>query len=149
MKSRTKRFGVVAVAAGAAVVAVGATVIATAADPVAPEVISATPAETGHENQGKYTAGDYVLNVHELNDDGEGMGTTIGPHTAYYSKVLHGNGSWTPTVVKFSVGRDSDAPIVFAYPVPGPGRGVDCVASGTEAAPRVRCETKVSSRGPR
>lgn len=146
MQLRTRRAGVIAVAAGAAVVAIGATVMATAADPVAPEVTSATPAEAGHENQGKYTAGDYVLNVHELNDDGEGMGTTIGPHTAYYSKTLHGTETWTPTVVKFSVGGDSDAPIVFAYPVPGPGKGVDCVASGTEAAPLVRCETKVSSR---
>ncbi|WIX98931.1 hypothetical protein QRX60_33400 [Amycolatopsis mongoliensis] len=146
MKVHTKRAGVIAVAAGAAVVAIGATVIATAADPVAPEVVGATPAEAGHENQGKYTAGDYVLTVHELNDDGEGMGTTIGPHTAYYSKTLHGTGSWTPTVIKFSAGRDSDAPTVFTYPVPGPGKGVDCVASGTEAAPQVRCETKVSGR---
>jgi len=146
MELRTRRAGVIAVAAGAAVVAIGATVMATAADPVAPEVTSATPAEAGHENEGKYTAGDYVLNVHELNDDGEGMGTTIGPHTAYYSKTLHGTETWTPTVVKFSVGGDSDAPTVFAYPVPKPGMGVDCVASGTEAAPLVRCETKVSSR---
>ena len=146
MKVRTRRAGVIAVAAGAAVVAIGATVIATAADPVAPEVISATPAEAGHEDQGKYTAGDYVLTVRELADDGEGMATAIGPHTAYYSKALHGTGSWTPTVVKFAAGRDSDAPTVFAYPVPGPGEGLDCVASGTEAAPSVRCETKVSSR---
>ena len=146
MELRTKRAGVVAVAAGAAVVAIGATVMATAADPVAPEVVSATPAEAGHEHQGKYTAGDYVLTVHELNDDGEGTGTAIGPHTAYYSKTLHGTGSWAPTVLKFSVGRDGDAPTVFAYPVPKPGMGVDCVASGTEAAPLVRCETKVSSR---
>lgn len=146
MKVRSRRSGVIAVAAGAAVVAIGATVIATAADPVAPEVVSATPAEAGHENEGKYTAGDYVLTVRELDDDGEGMGTTIGPHTAYYSKTLHGNASWTPTVVKFSVGSDNDAPTVFAYPVPGPGKGVDCVASGTEAAPQIRCETKVSSR---
>lgn len=145
MKLRTRRVGVIAVAAGAAVVAIGATVIATAADPVAPEITSATPAEAGHENQGKYTAGDYVLNVHELNDDGEGMGTTIGAHTVYFSKVLHGTGSWTPTVIKFSVGRDSDAPTVFTYPVPGAGKGVDCVASGTEAAPQVRCETKAGS----
>jgi hypothetical protein len=146
MRLRTRRAGVIAVAAGAAVVAIGATVMATAADPVAPEIVSATPAEAGHETEGKYTAGDYVLNVHELNDDGEGMGTTIGPHTAYYSKTLHGTGPWTPAVIKFSVGRDSDAPTVFAYPVPGPGKGVDCVASGTEAAPLVRCESKVSSR---
>ncbi|WP_372662136.1 hypothetical protein [Amycolatopsis kentuckyensis] len=146
MDGKARRVGVIAVAAGAAVVAIGATVIATAADPVAAEVVSATPAEAGHEGQGKYTAGDYVLTVHELDDDGEGMGTTIGPHTAYYSKVLQGTGSWRPTVVEFSAGRDRDAPTVFAYPVPGPGRGVDCVASGTEAAPRVRCETKVSSR---
>lgn len=146
MELRTRRAGVIAVAAGAAVVAIGATVMATAADPVAPEVVSATPAEAGHETEGKYTTGDYVLNVHELNDDGEGMGTTIGPHTAYYSKTLHGTDSWTPTVVKFSVGRDGDAPTVFAYPVPGPGKGVDCVAAGTEAAPLVRCETKISSR---
>src|SRR4051812_28377028 len=144
MDLRTRRAGVVAVAAG--VVAIGATVMATAADPVAPEVVSATPAEAGHENQGKYTSGHYVLNVHELDDDGEGMSTTIGPHTTYYSKTLHGNGSWTPTVVKFSVGRDGDAPTVFAYPVPGPGKGVDCAASGTEAAPLVRCETKLNSR---
>jgi hypothetical protein len=144
MELRTRRAGVIAVAA--AVVTVGATVMATAADPVAPEVVSATPAEAGHEGQGKYTSGDYVLNVRELDDDGEGTSTTIGPHTAYYSKSLHGNGSRTPTVVKFSVGRDSDAPTVFAYPVPGPRKGVDCVASGSEAAPLVRCETKLNSR---
>jgi hypothetical protein len=47
MKVRSRRAGVIAVAAGAAVVAIGATVIATAADPVAPEVVSATPAEAG------------------------------------------------------------------------------------------------------
>ncbi|MGW5719972.1 hypothetical protein ACWEVP_27660 [Amycolatopsis sp. NPDC003865] len=146
MDFTARRIGGIAVAAGAAVVAAGATVIATAADPVAPEVVSATPAEAGREGQGKYTAGDYVLTVHELNDDGEGTDTAIGPHTAYYSKVLHGTGSWQPTVVKFSAGRERDAPTVFAYPVPGPGKGVDCVASGTEAAPRVRCETKVGSR---
>ncbi|MFJ9779594.1 hypothetical protein ACIRSS_08420 [Amycolatopsis sp. NPDC101161] len=146
MDFTARRIGVLSAAAGAAVVAIGATVLATAAGPVAPEVLSATPAEAGHEGQGKYTAGDYVLTVRELNDDGEGKGTTIGPHTAYYSKVLHGTGSWQPTVIKFSAGRDSDAPTVFTYPVPGPGKGVDCVASGTEAAPQVRCETKVSSR---
>ncbi len=142
MKFTAKRAVVSAVAAGAAVVAIGATVIATAADPVAPEVAVATPADAGHENEGKYTAGDYVLTVHELNDDGEGAGTAIGPRTTYYSKTLHGTGTWRPTVVKFSAGRDADGPIVFSYPVPAPGRVVDCVASGTEASPQVRCETK-------
>lgn len=144
MEFTVKRVGVTAVAAGAAVVAIGATVMATAADPVAPEVLSAVPAEAGHANEGKYTAGDYVLNVHELNGDDEGMGTTIGPNTTYYSKSLHGTGTWQPTVLKFSVGTDSDAPIVYSYPVPGAGRAVDCVASGTQAAPSIRCETKLN-----
>ncbi len=142
MEFTAKRVGVAVVAAGAAAVAIGATVMAAAADPVAPEVVSATPADAGHENEGKYTAGEYVLNVHELDDDGQGTGTAIGPRTTSYSKTVHGTGSWTPTVVKFSAGRDGDGPIVFSYPVPAPGRTVDCVASGTEAAPQVRCETK-------
>ncbi|WP_086851515.1 hypothetical protein [Amycolatopsis kentuckyensis] len=146
MKFTAKRIVIAGAVAGAAVVAVGATVIATAADPVAPEVGSATPADAGHGNEGKYTTGDYVLNVHELDDDGNGMRTAIGPHTTYYSKTLHGSGNRTATVVKFSAGPDSDAPIVFSYPVPAPGRAVDCVASGTEAAPQVRCETKLPAR---
>lgn len=148
MRFTAKRVVVSAVAAGAAVVAIGTTVLATAADPVAPEVAVATPAEAGHENEGKFTTGDYVLHVHELDDDGEGTDTAIGPHTTYYSKSLHGNGTWRPTVVEFSVGRDSDAPIVFGYPVPAPGRVVDCVASGTETAPQVHCETRRSPSSP-
>ncbi|WP_243794288.1 hypothetical protein [Saccharopolyspora gloriosae] len=54
---------------------------------------------------------------------------------------MHGTDSWKPTVVKFSVGEDPEAPTVFSYPVPEPGKGIDCVASGTEADPQVRCET--------
>jgi len=143
MKFSRRKAGVAVVAGGAAVVAVGATVLAAnAADPVAPEVLSATPAEAGHAGEAKYTAGDYVLNVHELDDDSEGRGTAIGPHTVYWSKTLHGTGTWTPTVLKFSVGDDSSGPVVFSYPVPAAGQGVDCVASGTEAAPVIRCETK-------
>lgn len=139
-----RKIGVAAVTGGAAVVAIGATVLAAnAADPVAPEVLSAIPAEAGHAGEGKYTAGDYVLDVHELDDDGEGRATAIGPHTAYWSKTLHGTGTWRPTVLKFSAGADSNGPVVFSYPVPAAGQGVDCVASGTEAAPVVRCETKV------
>ncbi|NBH06755.1 hypothetical protein [Amycolatopsis sp. SID8362] len=137
-----KRAGVAVVAAVAVAVGVGATVLATASDPVAPEVVSATPAEAGHENEGKYTTGDYVLNVHELDDDGDGTSTAIGPHTTYYSKTVHGTGTRTTTVVKFSAGSDRDAPVVFSYPAPGPGRAIDCVASGTGASPVVRCETK-------
>lgn len=144
MEFTAKRIVVSAVAAGAAVVAIGATVLATAADPVAPEVAGTTPADAGHENENKYTSGDYVLDVHELNDDGEGTSTAIGPRTTYYSKTLHGTGPSRPTVVKFSAGGDADGPIVFSYPVPAPGRIVDCVASGTEAAPQVRCETRPS-----
>ena len=146
MKFTAKRVVVTAAVAGAAVVAVGATVIATAADPVAPEISSTAPADAGHENEGKYTTGDYVLNVHELDDDGDGMTTAIGPHTTYYSKTLHGSGNRKATVVKFSAGPDSDGSIVFSYPVPAPGRVVDCVASGTEAAPQVRCETRLPVR---
>ncbi|WP_439380819.1 hypothetical protein [Amycolatopsis lexingtonensis] len=142
MEFTAKRVAVAGVAAVAAAAAIGATVLASAADPVAPEVLSATPAEAGHENDGKYTAGDYVLNVHELDDDGEGTSTAIGPRTTYYSKTLHGNGSGAPAVVKFSAGSERDGQIVFSYPVPGPGRALDCVASGTEAAPVVHCETK-------
>ncbi|WP_370963894.1 hypothetical protein [Amycolatopsis sp. cg9] len=142
MEFTAKRVAVAAVSAVAVAVAAGTTVLASAADPVAPEVVGATPAEAGHESEGKYTAGDYVLNVHELDDDGEGTGTAIGPRTTYYSKTLHGSGTRTPTVVRFSAGSERDGPIVFSYPVPGPGRGLDCVASGTEAAPLVRCETK-------
>ncbi|WP_410575318.1 hypothetical protein [Amycolatopsis sp. cmx-4-61] len=141
-----KRIVVAAAAAGVAVVGVGATMIATAADPVSPEVLGATPAEAGHGDEGKYTTGDYVLTVHELDDDGEGISTAIGPHTTYYSKTLHGTGTRKPAVLKFSAGADSGGPVVFAYPVPAPGRGVDCVASGTEAAPQVRCETKLPAR---
>ncbi|MCR6485099.1 hypothetical protein M8542_19915 [Amycolatopsis sp. OK19-0408] len=137
MEFTAKRLAVAAVAAGVAVVAIGATVLAAAADPVAPEVVSVTPAEAGHENQGKYTAGDYVLNVHEPAEDGDGITTAIGPHTTYYSKSRHGTG-----VLEFSVGSDDDPPVVFSYPAPAAGQGVDCVASGTEAAPRVWCETK-------
>lgn len=140
MKFTAKWVAPAAAVAGAAVVAVGATLLLTAEDPVAPEVTSATPAEAGHENEGKYTTGDYVLTVHELDDDGEGRTTAIGPHTAYYSETLHGAGA--PTVLRFSVGSDADAPVVFSYPVPPAGQGVDCVASGTEASPRVWCETK-------
>ncbi|GAB3147782.1 hypothetical protein [Amycolatopsis sp. NPDC004378] len=140
------RAGVVAVAAGAAVVAAGANVLAATADPVAPEVFSATPAEPGHANEGKYTAAGYRLHVHEVTGDGAGMGTSVEPHTAYYSENLHGDGAWRPKLLKFSVGRDTDGATVFTYPVPAPGRGVDCVASGTEQAPRVRCETKLSTR---
>ncbi|WP_410639120.1 hypothetical protein [Amycolatopsis sp. lyj-346] len=142
MKFTAKRVVVSAAVAGVAVVAVGATVIATAADPVSPEVTSSTPAEAGHGTEGKYTTGDYVLTVHELDDDGDGTSTAIGPHTTYYSKTLHGNGYRQHTVVKFSAGADAGAPIVFSYPVPAPGRVVDCVASGTDASPQVRCETK-------
>lgn len=146
MKFTAKRVVVSAAVAGVAVVAVGATVIATAADPVSPEVTGSTPADAGHENEGKYTAGDYVLTVHELDDDGEGTSTAIGPHTTYYSKTLHGNGNRQHTVVKFSAGPDADGPIVFSYSVPAPGRAVGCVASGTEAAPQVRCETELPAR---
>ncbi|MDQ7805478.1 hypothetical protein Q5425_17155 [Amycolatopsis sp. A133] len=146
MKFTAKRVVVSGAVAAVAVVAVGATVLATAADPVSPEVTSTTPAEAGHENEGKYTAGDYVLNVHELNDDGEGISTAIGPHTTYYSKTLHRNGNRSHTVVKFSAGPDADGPIFFSYPVPAPGRVVGCVASGTEAAPQVRCETQLPAR---
>jgi len=142
VKFTAKRAVVSAAVAGVAVVAVGATVIATAADPVSPEVAGPPLAEAGHENEGKYTTGDYVLDVHELDDDGEGTSTAIGPHTTYYSKTLYGSGNRHHTVVKFSAGPDADGPIVFAYPVPAPGRVVDCVASGTEAAPQVRCATK-------
>ncbi|ADJ45092.1 hypothetical protein AMES_3267 [Amycolatopsis mediterranei S699] len=142
MKFTAKRVAVSGAVAGVAVVAVGATVIATAADPVSPEVVSAVPADAGHGDEGKYTTGDYVLNVHELDDDGDGITTAIGPHTMYYSKTLHGSGNRKATVVKFSAGPDSDASIVFSYPVPAPGRVVDCTASGTETAPQVRCETK-------
>ncbi|MFB9685019.1 hypothetical protein [Amycolatopsis plumensis] len=141
MKFTAKRIVVSGAVAGVAVVAAGATVIATAADPVSPEVVSAVPAEAGHENEGKYTTGDYVLDVHELDDDGEGLTTAIGPHTSYYSKTLHGTGNRQHTVVKFSAGVDG--PVFFAFPVPAPGRVVDCVASGTEAAPQVRCETRL------
>ncbi|MBE8518540.1 hypothetical protein ILP97_13660 [Amycolatopsis sp. H6(2020)] len=146
MKFTARRVVVSAAVAGVAVVAAGATVMATAADPVSPEVAGTTPADAGHENEGKYTTGDYVLNVHELDDDGDGMTTAIGPHTTYYSKSLHGTGHRQHTVVKFSAGADGDGPIVFSYPVPGPGRVVDCVASGTEASPQVRCETKSPAR---
>ncbi|MDX3193524.1 hypothetical protein PV458_34420 [Streptomyces sp. MN03-5084-2B] len=146
MKFTAKRVVVAGAVAGVAVVAVGATVIATAADPVSPEVTGAAPAEAGHENEGRYTTGDYVLNVHELDDDGDGTTTAIGPHTTYYSKTLHGSGNRQHTVVKFSAGPDADAPIVFSYPVPAPGRVVDCVAAGTEAAPQVRCETRLPAR---
>ncbi|WP_290061605.1 hypothetical protein [Amycolatopsis solani] len=142
MEFTAKRVWVAVAVAAGATVAIGATVLANAADPVAPEVVSATPAEAGHETEGKYTAGDYVLNVRERDDDGEGRVTAIGPRTTYYSKTLHGNGTGQPAVLEFSAGRDGDGPIVFRYPVPGPGQGVDCVASGTEAAPLVRCETK-------
>jgi hypothetical protein len=143
VKFTAKQVVVSVAVAGVAVVGVGATVIATAADPVAPEVVSAAPADTGHENEGKYTAGDYVLTVHELDEDGEGISTAIGPHTTYYSKTLHGSGNRQHAVVKFSAGSDADGPIVFSYPVPAPGRVVDCVASGTEAVPQVRCETRL------
>ncbi|WP_410616693.1 hypothetical protein [Amycolatopsis sp. lyj-109] len=143
MKFTAKRVVISGAVAGVAVVAVGATVIATAADPVAPEITSATPAEAGHGDEGKYTTGDYVLNVHELDDDGDGVKTAIGPHTTSYSKTLHSSGNRQHTVVKFSAGADADGPIFFSYPVPAPGRVVDCVASGTEAAPQVRCETKL------
>ncbi|MGW3962614.1 hypothetical protein ACWED2_22540 [Amycolatopsis sp. NPDC005003] len=142
MEFTAKRVVVSVAVAGVAVVAAGATVIATAADPVSPEITGAAPAEAGHEDEGKYTTGDYVLNVHELDDDGDGLTTAIGPHTTYYSKTLHGKGNRHHTVVKFSAGTDGDGPIFFSYPVPAPGRVVDCVASGTEAAPHVRCETK-------
>ncbi|WP_206784899.1 hypothetical protein [Amycolatopsis sp. MtRt-6] len=146
MKFTAKRVVVAAAAAGVAVVGAGATVIATAADPVSPEVAGATPADAGHETEGKYTTGNYVLNVHELDDDGEGVSTAIGPHTTYYSKTLHGSGNRQHTVVKFSAGSDADGPIFFSYPVPAPGRVVGCVASGTEAAPQVRCETTPPAR---
>ncbi|KDN17985.1 hypothetical protein [Amycolatopsis rifamycinica] len=144
MQFTAKRVVVSAAVAGVAVVAAGATVLATAADPVSPEVTGTTPAEAGHENEGKYSAGDFVLTVHELDDDGAGTSTAIGPHTVFYSKTLHGNGNRQHTVVKFSAGPDAGAPVFFSYPVPAPGRVVDCVAAGTEAAPRVRCETKPS-----
>ncbi|QKV73334.1 hypothetical protein [Amycolatopsis sp. Hca4] len=143
MEFTAKRVVIAAAVAGVAVVAVGATVMATAADPVSPEVTGATPADAGHPGEGKYTTGDYVLTVHELDDDGEGTSTAIGPHTTYYSKTLHGNGTRRHTVVKFSAGTDGDGPIVFSYPVPAPGRVADCVAAGTEAAPQVRCETRL------
>ncbi|MEV5714984.1 hypothetical protein AB0L41_13880 [Amycolatopsis mediterranei] len=142
MKFTAKRVVVSGVVAGVAVVAVGATVIATAADPVSPEVTGSASADAGHGDEGKYTTGDYVLTVHELDDEGEGTSTAIGPHTTYYSKTLHGSGNRSHTVVKFSAGADSDGPVVFSYPVPAPGRVVDCTASGTETAPQVRCETK-------
>ncbi|MEU0533345.1 hypothetical protein [Amycolatopsis tolypomycina] len=141
MKFTAKRVVVSVAVAGVAVVAVGATVIATAADPVSPEITSPAPAEAGHGDEGRYTTGDYVLNVHELDDDGDGVTTAIGPRTTYYSKTLHGTGNRRHTVVKFSAGPESDAPIVFSYPVPAAGRAVYCVATGTEAAPQVRCET--------
>ncbi|MGW4063099.1 hypothetical protein ACWEGE_32780 [Amycolatopsis sp. NPDC004747] len=146
MKFTAKRVVVAVAVAGVAVVGVGTTVIATAADPVSPEITGAAPADAGHGDEGKYTTGDYVLTVHELDDDGEGVGTAIGPHTTYYSKTLHGNGNRRHTVVKFSAGPDGDGPIAFSYPVPAAGRAVDCVASGTEAAPQVRCETKLPAR---
>ncbi len=146
MQFTAKRVVIAGVVAGVAVLAVGATVIATAADPVSPEVAGVTPADAGHENEGKYTTGDYVLTVHELDDDGEGVSIAIGPHTTYYSKTLHGSGNRPHTVVKFAAGADGDGPIVVSYPVPAPGRVVDCVASGTEAAPQVRCETKSPAR---
>ncbi|MGW5746057.1 hypothetical protein [Amycolatopsis sp. NPDC003861] len=142
MKFTAKRIVVSAAVAGVAVVGVGAGVIATAADPVSPEITGATPADAGHGDEGKYTTGDYVLNVHEVDDDGDGISTAIGPHTTYYSKTLHGTGNRPHTVVKFSAGADGDGPIFFSYPVPARGRVVDCVASGTEAAPQVQCETK-------
>ena len=141
MQISAKRIALSSVVAGAAVMGLGRGVAAIASNQVSPEVASAHPAAAGHEGEGEYTAGDYRLHVHEVTDEGEGMGTTLEPGATYYSKTLHGNDSWRPTVVEFSVGADSGGPVVFRYPVPGPGGGVDCTASGTEAYPQVRCET--------
>ncbi|MFD8493191.1 hypothetical protein [Amycolatopsis sp. NPDC059657] len=145
MKFTVKRGVIMGAAAGVTLLAIGGTALAVTAGPdVADQVVSTSSAEAGHEGQGKYTAGGYRLQVHELTADGEGMGTGVEPNTTYYSKLLQGTESWKPTVVRFSVGDDNDGPIVYSYPIPADGKGIDCVASGTEAAPVIKCVTLAS-----
>ncbi|MEU6130704.1 hypothetical protein ABZ805_16150 [Saccharopolyspora sp. NPDC047091] len=141
MQFNAKKIVVSGVVAGAVLALGGGVAVAANQEQVSPEIPSSHAAEPGHEGEGKYTAGDYRLHVSELTDDGEGFGTTVEPGTTYYSKTLHGSESWQPTVLKFSVGAEADGPVVFSYPIPADGQGVDCVASGTEADPTVECVT--------
>ncbi|MGW0891424.1 hypothetical protein [Saccharopolyspora sp. NPDC002578] len=136
MRFSTRKILFSGIAAGAAVVALGGAAAASGH-----QAADAPPVAPGHEGEGEYTAGNYWLQVRELTADGEGFGTAVAPGTTYYSKTLHGSDSWKPTVLKFSVGEAPEAPTVFSYPIPAEGLGVSCVASGTEAAPQVRCET--------
>lgn len=145
MNFTIKRGVIAGTAAGLVLLAAAGTALAVNSGPgVADEVVSTSPAESGHEGQGKYTAGDYRLQVHELTDDGEGMGTGIDPHKTYYSKLLGGTANWKPAVVTFSVGDALDGPAVYSYPIPANGNGIDCVASGTEAEPVIKCVTLAS-----
>ncbi|MCA1192119.1 MULTISPECIES: hypothetical protein [unclassified Saccharopolyspora] len=141
MRINAKNVVVSGLVAGAVLVVGGGIAAAVNLEQVPSQVQNSHHAEPGHEGEGKYTAGDYRLHVRELTDDGEGFGTTVEPGTTYYSKTLHGSESWQPTVLKFSVGDEADGPIVFSYPIPEDGEGVDCVASGTEAEPTVECTT--------
>ncbi|GAA3585896.1 hypothetical protein GCM10022222_83160 [Amycolatopsis ultiminotia] len=139
-----KRGVITGAVAGALLVAAGGTAVAFAqGDAPAVSEAAAKPAASADVNgksEGSVTTGDYYVWLLEANDKGEGLGTGIPPHTTQDLKSLHwDSGDFTPTTLRFSVGKDSDGPDVASYPVPAPGKFVACTATGTEADPNIQC----------
>ncbi|MBB4689522.1 hypothetical protein [Amycolatopsis jiangsuensis] len=144
---RMKRGTITGVVAGAVLLAAGGTSVAFAqsdASDMPEATTSGAPANANGESQGSVVTGDYYVWLHTLNDEGEGLGTGIAPHTTQdLGTTLHpSGGGWTPTMLKFTVGEDSEGPAVATYAIPAAGKFVACTATGTEADPDIQCTAR-------